>query len=82
MLSKLLPKKIKNLFRTIFSALALLVKPASFIKMFHLLIFIVIWVLLLFFLMLFMAACFLTERDKHKEGDNNECPFEQTETRG
>jgi len=82
MLSKLLPKRIENLFRTIFSALVLLVKPASFIKMLHLLIFIVIWILLLFFLILFAAACFLTERDKHKEGDNSGCPFEQTETSG
>jgi len=76
MLSKLLPKRIENLFRTIFSALALLVKPTSFIKMLHLLIFIVIWILLLFFLILFVAACFLTGCDDYKEGDNNGCPFE------
>jgi len=78
MLSKLLLKRTKSLFRTILSALALFVKPVSFItEMLHLLISLFIWVLLLFFLMLFAVVCFLTKGD-----NNNECPFEQTETRG
>jgi len=84
MFAKYLAKKVKNYLRTIFSipglSVELIVLALTFLFLF-MLTFALILLLLFFFL--FVVAWLLLEYEEFKHGGNNsECPFEQTETKG